>query len=242
MCGQTGRDFGRLAGESAACDRHQVATGPSERFAQVAAKRADMLKLGIIGLGQWGRHLVQSVQDKSEKLRFVAGYTTAPDGAAEFAKRHGLHLTADYADILTDPKLSGVVIATPHSLHLRHIVEAAKSRKHVFVEKPLALSRMDAEHAWRVCLEAKVGLFVGYNWRFQPALIALQALVGSGKLGEICHVEGNYSGPSAFRRSPGSWRNSSSGEPRRRNDRPWHPRAQCYEPALRSGHVRLCVQ
>ena len=172
-----------------------------------------MLKLGIIGLGQWGQHLVQSVQGKSEKLRFVAGYTTEPEAVASFAHRHSLRLTTEYADILADPELTGVVIATPHSLHHRHIIEAAQSGKHVFVEKPLALTRTDAEHAWRACSEAKVGLFVGYNWRFQPALIALADLVRGGKLGEICHIEGNYSGPSAFRRSPGSWRTLRSESP-----------------------------
>jgi|RhiMethySRZTD1v2_1073278.scaffolds.fasta_scaffold01870_15 predicted dehydrogenase len=172
-----------------------------------------MLKLGIIGLGQWGQHLVQSIQGKSERVRFVSGYSTEPDAVAGFAQRHCLRLTAEYADILADPELPAVVIATPHSRHLQHIVEVCKSGKHVFVEKPLALTRRDAEQARKACSEAEVGLFVGYNWRFQPALIALADIVRGGGLGEICHIEGNYSGPSAFRRTPGSWRTLRSESP-----------------------------
>jgi predicted dehydrogenase len=164
-----------------------------------------MLDLAIVGLGQWGRHLVRSARG-SEKLRFVVGVSLDPAGDAAFASEHGLELDTEYERVLDDPRIRGVVLATPHSLHHGQISRAAAHRQHVFVEKPLALTAQDAASAWQACRRAGVGLFVGYNWRFQPAVRELHRLVRSNALGEIVHVEGNYSGPSGFRRTRGSWR------------------------------------
>jgi predicted dehydrogenase len=172
-----------------------------------------MLDVAIVGLGQWGRHLVACIQGRSTKMRFTAAATLDCDNAQEFSTRHGLTLVSSYEQILKDSKLQAVVLATPHSQHPLQIIEAARAGKHVFVEKPLALSRESAEAAFDACRDAGVGLFVGYNWRFQPALRELAAAVSSGDIGDILHIEGNYSGPSGYRRKNGSWRNLRSESP-----------------------------
>jgi predicted dehydrogenase len=164
-----------------------------------------MLDLAIVGLGQWGRHLVRSAQG-SDRLRFVVGVSVDPTGDAAFASEYGLELDTDYERVLANPRIRGVVLATPHSMHHEQICRAAAHGRHVFVEKPLALTARDAASAWQACRQAGVGLFVGYNWRFQPAVQELHRLVRSKAFGEIVHVEGNYSGPSGFRRARGSWR------------------------------------
>jgi predicted dehydrogenase len=172
-----------------------------------------MLDVAIIGLGQWGRHLVDCVQKQSNKLRFTVANTLDPEGAVEFARRNELRLIVDLDTVLANDDIAGVVLATPHSQHRDQIVRAAARKKHVFVEKPLALTRQDAEEAARACAAAGVGLFVGYNWRFQPAVQKLHSIVQSGVLGTVVHVEGNYSGPSAYKRTRGSWRTLRSENP-----------------------------
>jgi len=99
-----------------------------------------------------------------------------------------------------------VVLATPHSAHAEHIAAAAKAGKHVFVEKPLGLSRADSERAVAACAEHKVTLAVGYNWRFQPALREIKRMLEDGRLGKLLHIEGNFCGPSAYRFRREHWR------------------------------------
>ena len=99
-----------------------------------------------------------------------------------------------------------MVLATPHTRHAEQIVAAAKAGKHVFTEKPLALTAKSAAAALRACARARVTLGVGYNWRFQPALQEIKGMLADGRLGKLLHVEGNFCGPSAYRFPKGHWR------------------------------------
>lgn len=165
-----------------------------------------MIRAAIIGLGTWGQNLVNSIQGKSELIRFTAGATRTPAKAAEFAKKHGIAMAESYERVLADPALDAVVLATPHSQHSEQIIAAAKAGKHVFTEKPLGLGKADTEAAVRACVEHKVTLAVGYNWRFQPALQELKRMLEDGRLGKLLHIEGNFCGPSAYRFPKGHWR------------------------------------
>ena len=172
-----------------------------------------MLRAAIVGLGLWGQHLVESVQGRSDRLRFVAGATRTPAKAEAFCRRHGIRLVESYAALLADPGVDAVVLATPHSTHLEQIVAAARAGKHVFVEKPLGLSSAEAERAAAACAERGVTLAVGYNWRFQPALREIRRMLDDGRLGKLLHVEGNFCGPSAYRFAREHWRHDGGEVP-----------------------------
>ena len=165
-----------------------------------------MIRAAIIGLGKWGQNLVDSVQDKSDAIHFVAGATRTVAKAADYARVRGIRLHESYEKVLADPGVDAVVLATPHTQHARQILAAAKAGKHVFTEKPLALSLPDARAALKVCAKARVTLAVGYNWRFQPALQEIRHMLDNGQLGKLLHVEGNFCGPSAYRFQKGHWR------------------------------------
>ena len=167
-----------------------------------------MIRAAIVGLGRWGQNLVACVQDKSAAIRFVAGATRTPEKARGFAGEHGIPLYESYEKLLADPAIDAVVLATPHSLHAGQIIAAAKAHKHVFVEKPFALSLRDAEAALRVCAENKVTLAIGYNWRFQPALREIGSMLADDRLGKLLHMEGNFCGPSVYRFEREHWRQS----------------------------------
>jgi len=171
-----------------------------------------MIDAAIVGLGRWGRNLVDSVQGKSGQLRFTRAVVRSPENAREFAARHGLEVTTDFGAMLADGKVQAVVLTTPHSLHAEQIVAAAAAGKPVFCEKPLALRTADAERAIEACRRAGVTLGVGYNRRFWPSMRELQRIVGSGELGEILHVEGHFSNESTGRFYTG-WRDSESESP-----------------------------
>lgn len=165
-----------------------------------------MLNTAIIGLGRWGQNLVNSVQGKSRKLRFVAGAVRTPSKAQEYADRQGIRLYDDYAKVLADPEVDAVVLAMPHSMHAELIIQAARAGKHVFTEKPFTLSTESAKDAVRACAKAGVTLAVGYNWRFQPALQEIRRMLDDGRLGKLMHIEGNFCGPSVYWYPKDHWR------------------------------------
>jgi len=165
-----------------------------------------MIKAAIIGIGRWGQNLVNSVQGKSDVLRFVAGATRTLEKARDYATKQNLALYDSYEKVLADPAIDAVVLATPHTRHVEQIVAAAKAGKHVFCEKPFALTTKSAKAAVQACKKAKVTFGVGFNWRFQPALQEIRRMLDDGRLGKLLHVEGNFCGPSVYRFGKDHWR------------------------------------
>src|SRR5215831_10464736 len=151
-----------------------------------------MLNAAIIGLGWWGQRLVESVQG-SGRIRFTRAVTLEPDLAREFAATRGLAIGTSFADVLADPAIEAVVLATPHTRHRAQVEAAAAAGKHVYCEKPFALSRADAQAMLDACARAGVTIAVGHHFRLMPSMTALRREVASGALGAIMHVEGNYS-------------------------------------------------
>ena len=80
-----------------------------------------MLNAAVIGLGWWGKELVRSVQDSSKFIRFSRAVTLQPEQSREFAAKTGLAVGISYEEVLADPKIDAVVLATPHTLHRRQV-------------------------------------------------------------------------------------------------------------------------
>jgi predicted dehydrogenase len=171
-----------------------------------------MINAAIVGLGRWGRRLVDAVQDgavaPSTRIRFVRGWTRTASNAVEFAERRGFSLAADFDALLRDPAVDAIVLATPHSHHAEQVLACARAGKPVYVEKPLALHHAEAVEAVRACAQAGVVLAVGHNRRFLPAVRAMIDLAASGALGRLLHVEGNFSGRFGFDYDENAWRAS----------------------------------
>src|SRR5882724_4577109 len=119
---------------------------------------APMINAAIVGVGRWGKAIVKSVQGKSNRLRFVRGVCNEPMAGAGFAAAHGFEIGTDFSDAVADPRVHAVVLATPHSLHVDQVVAVARAGKPVWCEKPLALTRRDAERAVAACRDAGVVL------------------------------------------------------------------------------------
>ena len=172
-----------------------------------------MLDAAIIGLGRWGRNLVNAVQGKSERLRFVRGVAMELDSARQFGAGHGFAVTDRYEDALADPAVKAVVLATPHLLHTGQIVAAARAGKQVFCEKPLALTLAEARKSVDACAQAGVVLGLGQQRRFWPSTSAIRELMQQGDLGEILHIEGHFSNENSNHVAPDSWRDHPEESP-----------------------------
>ncbi len=172
-----------------------------------------MIKAAIIGLGWWGQHIVSTLQNKSEKMRFVRAVDLNLPASRQIAEQHSLRLSSDLRDALDDEEVEAVVLATPHSLHEDQILAAAGAGKHVFCEKPLALNRDSAEKSVSACDAAGVVLGLGHERRFEPAMLEIKDLVKSGSLGDIMHVEANFSHDKLANLPADNWRVSTTESP-----------------------------
>jgi len=166
-----------------------------------------MIRAAQIGLGWWGKTLVESVQGSSDVIQYVAAASRTPsDDYRAFCAQHHLTLYATYAQALADPQVQAVVLATPHSLHTPHVIAAATAGKHVFCEKPFALTKADAQAAVDATTQAQVTLGLGYNRRFHPEMTKLREQIRRGELGTILHVEATMTFPNGLFLKPDAWR------------------------------------
>jgi predicted dehydrogenase len=166
-----------------------------------------MINAAIVGLGWWGKTLVEAVQQDSHEIRFVAGTTrTKTPEVQAFADAQKFELADTYESLLANPKVDAVVLATPHSMHARQVIAAAGAGKHIFCEKPFALTKESAEQAVNAAKKAGVTLALGYNRRFHPEMTKLRDRIRSGDLGVIEHVEATMTFANALLLKPEAWR------------------------------------
>jgi predicted dehydrogenase len=170
-----------------------------------------MIRAAIVGLGRWGRNLVEASAGH-DRLTIVGAAEPDIRGAQDFCVQHHLELTADLDAILADNSIDAILLATPHSLHPAQVVACAAAGKQVFCEKPLALRRADAARMFDACRDAGVTLAVGHNRRFWPSMRALRDIVASGELGTLLHVEGHNSNENSQNVTAG-WRLSPEESP-----------------------------
>lgn len=172
-----------------------------------------MIKAAIVGLGWWGKALVESVEG-SEDIQITAGATrTQSDEVREFAALHGFDLRPDHGTLLADPELDAVILSTPHSMHVDQIIAAARAGKHIFCEKPLALTRAEAERAVAAVEKAGVTLALGFNRRFHPEMTGLHQRLAADGLGTALHFEGIMTLPNGLFLPKEHWRSDGAETP-----------------------------
>lgn len=171
-----------------------------------------MINLAMVGLGRWGQTVLNSIQGKSERLRIVQGVTKEPELARELAAKHGFHLSTELDDAIANPDVQAIMLATPHSLHVEQIKKVAAAGKPVWCEKPLALTRAQAEIAVAAVRTARIPLGSGNNKRCFASMRELKRVVASGEIGQVLHIEGNFSNEHSTRVS-GGWRDDPKESP-----------------------------
>lgn len=173
-----------------------------------------MINAAVVGLGTWGKTMVESLASGSDLMRFTTlqTRTVTPDVEA-FAKQHSLAIARSYEAVLADPKIDAVVLATPVSGHVQQIEAAAAAGKHVYCEKPFTFSKKEAEAALDAIRKAKRVVGIGYNRRFHPEMIKLHDRIKAGELGTIQHIEANMTYPNALFLPPTAWRSNKNEAP-----------------------------
>ncbi len=172
-----------------------------------------MRRAAIVGLGWWGQHIAACLRQPGAKLDLVRGVDPQAARLTEFGERYSIPVTAKLEDALAAPDVDVVILATPHSLHESQILACASTGKHVFCEKPLALTAASARRAIDACQAAGVVLGVGHERRFEPAIREIKQLVDDGALGTLMHLEANFSHDLLAKLNPDDWRASVQESP-----------------------------
>lgn len=166
-----------------------------------------MINAAIVGLGWWGGTLVEAVQGTSDKINFVAGYTRSKsEKDQEIAAKNGFELADSFDDLLKDPKVNAIVLATPPGGHSEQVQAIAKAGKHVFCEKPFTGTKAEAMSAVAAVEKAGVALGLGYNRRLHPTWVDLKKRINEGELGTILHMECTMTFPNALTQPAEAWR------------------------------------
>jgi predicted dehydrogenase len=152
----------------------------------------EQLRVGVVGLGYWGPNLARNF---SAIPGCQLAYLCDADPAARdrlVRQFPGATPAADLDELLADPALDAVVLATPVPTHAELAVRVLEAGKHCFVEKPLALTAADAERAVAAASAAGRLLMVGHLLEYHPGVRALKELSDAGELGdEIYYIYGN---------------------------------------------------
>src|SRR5271166_5573744 len=145
------------------------------------------VRVAVIGCGYWGKNLVRNFAE----LGALAAICD-PDRAAadQLAERYRGRI-AEFDSVLCDPAIAGVAIAAPAVLHAELARRAIEAGKHVFVEKPLALTVPEAEQLCALAERHDRRLMVGHLMQYHPAFTKLRQLVREGALGRLQYVYSN---------------------------------------------------
>lgn len=149
---------------------------------------SERITIAVIGSGYWGPNLVRNIANLAEAaLHTICDIN--PKVLEQNARRYpGVKLTADYTDVLRDPEVAGVVLATPAHLHYAMAREALAAGKHIMVEKPLSLRSEEALELIELAQQNDVRLMVGHVFEYNPAVQALRDLVQDGELGRVLYA------------------------------------------------------
>ena len=174
---------------------------------------SDPVRIALIGMGWWGKKMLAVLQAAPGEIQVVRAVEPDTQTVAALCAERGVTLSADYADALADPAVEAVVLATPHHLHGEQIAAGVAAGKHIFCEKPLALTKAGAQKAVALCQDAGLVLGMGHERRWDPPIADMLARADAGELGRIQQIEANFSHDKFLTLDRGNWRLQAKNAP-----------------------------
>ena len=167
-----------------------------------------LIQWGIIGCGDVTEKKSGPAFQKADNSKLVAVMRRNAKLAEDYAKRNNVPKWYNNADeLIKDPDVNAVYIATPPSSHMKYVLEVAKSGKPVYVEKPMGISYSECLKMIKACDDARIPLFVAYYRRALPAFLKIKSLIDEKAIGEVlCINISFYSKPSGKDTEASNWR------------------------------------
>ena len=155
------------------------------------------INIAIIGCGKWGKNIARNAAE----LGVLAAVCDIEKRHAEIFSQQFSCPSSSLEQILRDENIAGVVVVTNANSHEKLGCEALKAGKHVYIEKPLALSMESANVIMQTARKAKKQVMVGHLLQYHPAYIELKRQVNIGAIGELQHIQANRLAMGRIRKS-----------------------------------------
>jgi predicted dehydrogenase len=161
----------------------------------------EKVRVGLIGAGWIGRHHGLNVMSNPH-AELVGVFNRTEAKAKAFVEKAGsrAQVHKSYEEMLKRDDIDAVVIASPNAAHAEQAVAAVEAGKHIYLEKPMAITLEDCRKVVKAVQKARVKCDMGYHRRFGPLPQYAKTLIADGKLGELVFVESDY-----FHHVPGDW-------------------------------------
>lgn len=150
------------------------------------------MRWGLIGTGKHAiERIVPALSATGQVLAGAVG--SSPEKSAAFVAQAGMGRAYPSLEaLLASPEVEAVFVSTPNDRHRDEVIAAAHAGKHVLVEKPMALTEADCRAMIAACDQAGVALGLGFQQRHAPVHREIKSLIGSGALGEIVLLRGEW--------------------------------------------------
>ena len=148
-----------------------------------------MINVAVIGYGYWGPNLVRNFQETDGARVAVCCDLNTQRLAQAKTKHPSIEVTTSYDDVLNDPAVDAVAIATPVATHYDAARKALEHDKHVLVEKPIAASVAEAESLIEIAAKRKLTLMVNHTFIYTGAVRKMKELIAAGSLGELYYFD-----------------------------------------------------
>lgn len=146
------------------------------------------ITVGLVGYGYWGPNLLRNYMElPTARVKWVCDLDRRNLARAQ-SRYPGVPVTRELGDVLDDPEVDAMLIATPISTHFELAEKSLLAGKHVFVEKPLAASIREAEALTELAEQLELTLMVGHTFEFSPPVRRIKRIIDSGELGEVYFI------------------------------------------------------
>ncbi|MDT8855524.1 Gfo/Idh/MocA family oxidoreductase [Paracoccaceae bacterium Fryx2] len=148
-----------------------------------------MIRVGVIGYGYWGPNLARAASETDGMQVEMIADALAPARERASRRHPAARLAADWHDLVTDPQVDVVMIATPVSTHFDMALAALRAGKHVLVEKPMAETPAKAAMLVREAERRNLVLMVDHTFVYTGAVQKIRALIDAGEIGDVYYYD-----------------------------------------------------
>jgi predicted dehydrogenase len=148
-----------------------------------------VIKIGVIGYGYWGPNLVRNLAEVA-RIKLTSVADSDPEKLKLVQRRFpAVKTTTDLQDLLRDPEIDAIAVATPVSTHFELGMAALKAGKHLWLEKPMAETSLQARQLLAEADKRKLVLFVDHTFVYTGAVRKMREIVASGELGKLLYYD-----------------------------------------------------
>lgn len=180
---------------------------PDAKTAGASSTKGPALRVALMGLGSYATRVADAMKDCS-RAKLVGAVSGTPSKLQDWQSKYSIPEKNCYnyenaGDIRNNPDIDAVYVITPNALHRDHVLQIAKTGKHVICEKPMALNAQQAQEMVDACKAAGVKLLIGYRMHFEPKTLEIIRMRKAGEFGKTFF----FQGLSGFRiGDPNQWR------------------------------------